>query len=153
MSSSFSVITRLLLLFTSSSADAGALASVAGAAPSRVKLGNARSIGHLQNRLAHPHDVADLKRSHRLQPIAIHERAVRRPEIFDRELTALAAHERAWRRNLRVVPSRLPPGCSAPTSSSPSTVSRASRAFPSLTSSCSPAIGTNPTPRHPQLPP
>jgi len=46
-----------------------------------------RCIAHLKNGLAHPDDVAYVKRSRAIDPLAVHERAVHRPEILDRELS------------------------------------------------------------------
>ena len=55
-------------------------------------LGNAtRGIGHLKDRLPHPHHVAQVQRSRGLDALAVHEGPVRRPEILDRQLSALAA--------------------------------------------------------------
>ena len=106
-----------------------------------------RGVGHLQDRLAHPHDVAQVQRSRGVDALAVHERPVRRPEILDRELSARAAREpRVAARDLGVVaePSLLlrsrtadeqvglhRPGCPP-------------RALPSVTRSCSPAISRKP---------
>ena len=49
------------------------------------------AVGHLQLGLPHPHDVAQAERSNLLDPLAVHERPVRRAEVLDRQLARGAA--------------------------------------------------------------
>ena len=97
--------------------------------------------------LAHPDDVADVERARVVDPLAVHERPVRRPEVLDRQLVprcrARPARGGARSRGRRRACPR-PRRPTRPISRSPSTAQRSPRALPSVTRSCSPAIDAEP---------
>ena len=120
--------------------------SAAGAfgLPGRDGSAGAGAVGHLEDRPAHSYDVTDLERPRGVDALVVHERPVRRPEILDREPT-VGPRARRVRDGARVSgsPPSLPSssGASRPISRSASTLRSLPRSLPSVTRSCSPAIG------------
>ena len=63
------------------------------------------ALGHLQDGLTDPDDICGLEQARRVEPLAVDESPVRRPEIFDREPTVGPAGDAGvTARELRIEP-------------------------------------------------